>query len=285
MEWFEESHHAYWRQRFRVDRVLFHSRTEHQDLIIFENRAFGRVMALDGVIQTAERDEFVYHETLIHVPVLAHGQARSLLIIGGGDGGSAREALKHPGLERIVQVEIDPSVIELSREYLPGHSAGAFDDPRLELVFADGARWVEEASERFDVIAVDATDPVGPGAALYTQAFLHACAKRLNPRGAFVAQAGNPLDLMHDQDDELGRIGDAFADAAYFHATVPTYMGGPMMFSWGSADPAMRHAVPDPTTVPSGLRHYSPAVHAAAFALPAWFLEPALADVERGRDA
>jgi spermidine synthase len=272
MEWFEETHHPSWRQRLRIDRVLFRTETGQQDLILFENADFGRVLALDGVVQTTERDEFIYHESLIHTPVLAHGRARSLLIVGGGDGGSAREALKHPELERIVMVEIDPSVVELSKEHLPRHSAGAFDDPRLELMFADGARWVAEAEERFDVIVVDGTDPVGPGAVLYTEPFYRACRDRLTEHGVFAAQAGNPLDRLHDQADELRRLQGVFDAAAFFHASVPTYMGGPMLFAFGTRDASRLGAQIDPARVPAGLRHYTPDVHRASFALPPWFL-------------
>lgn len=274
MDWFEEEgHNASWGQRFKVDEVLFRAKTDHQDLVIFKNEGFGRVLALDGIVQTTERDEFIYHETLVHTPVLAHGRARSLLIIGGGDGGTAREALKHGSLERIVQVEIDPSVIELCREHLPAHNGGAYDNPRLEVVFGDGAAWVGNTSERFDVIVVDGTDPVGPGAALYTPAFYEACRETLTESGIFVAQGGNPLDELHEQAEEIARLRGIFEDAAFFSATIPTYMGGPMLFAFASRDPARRTAAVDPASIPSGLRHYTADVHRASFAIPPWFLE------------
>ena len=113
-----------------IDERLFDARTDHQHLLIFKNRAFGRVLALDGVIQTTEADEFIYHEMMVHVPVLAHGSVRRVLIIGGGDGASLREVLRHRAIQQVIQVEIDPSVIDLCRQYLPNHSKGAFEDPR-----------------------------------------------------------------------------------------------------------------------------------------------------------
>ena len=128
----EETLYDSYGQRFRIDEVLFESDTGHQHLLIFANERFGRVMALDGVVQTTEADEFIYHEMITHVPVLAHGAARDVLIIGGGDGGVLRECLKHSAIERVVQVEIDQSVIDMAKQWLPGHSDGAFEDPARE---------------------------------------------------------------------------------------------------------------------------------------------------------
>ncbi|HCW96057.1 MAG TPA: polyamine aminopropyltransferase, partial [Pseudomonas sp.] len=128
---FQETLYDGYGQRFRIDRVLHEARTEHQRLIIFENARMGRVMALDGVVQTAEADEFIYHEMLTHVPILAHGLARRVLIVGGGDGGILREVCKHRSVEQITMIEIDETVVQLSKALLPNHSSGAFEDPRL----------------------------------------------------------------------------------------------------------------------------------------------------------
>jgi spermidine synthase len=167
--WVEETLHRGFRIRLKADRVLFDSETEHQQLIIFENAEFGRVMMLDGVIQLATNDEFVYHEMMAHVPLFAHGRAKKALIVGGGDGGVLREALKHQRLEEVTLCEIDRSVIDLCREHFPDVSAGAYDDPRTRIVIADGTKFVAETDERFDVIMVDSTDPIGPGAVLFTR--------------------------------------------------------------------------------------------------------------------
>ena len=165
-------------QLFGVDEVFFEHRTDHQHLLIFRNSRFGRVMTLDGVLQTTERDEFIYHEMLAHTPILAHGKARRVLIVGGGDGGMLREVCRHQSVEHITQVDIDASVVEMSKQHLPKHSQGAYDDPRLELVIADGMRYVREASDTFDVIISDSTDPIGPGEVLFTQDFYAACQAR-----------------------------------------------------------------------------------------------------------
>ena len=157
--WVEEALHNSLRLRLKADRVLFDSETEQQKLIIFENAQFGRVMMLDGATQLATKDEFTYHEMMAHVPLFAHGRAKKALIVGGGDGGVLREALKHHELEQVTLCEIDSSVIDLCRQYLPEVSAGAYDDPRAKIVIADGAEFMAGMEERFDVIMVDFDRP------------------------------------------------------------------------------------------------------------------------------
>ena len=194
MDWFEERLHANWRQGIRVKEMLYRERTEVQDLVIFESHDWGRVLALDGVVQTTTGDEFCYHEMIVHVPILAHGAAREVLIIGGGDGGCLREALKHPGVARVTQVEIDAGVIELSRRWLPTLSDGAFDHPRARVVIADGARFAAECPDRFDVVIVDSTDPQGPGAVLFTTPFYRDVRTLLSPGGDHGHPVRQPLD-------------------------------------------------------------------------------------------
>src|SRR5690625_5223237 len=169
--WAVETLHGNYLQGLRIDRMLYDSETALQRIRIFENMTFGHVLTLDNIVQTTTGDEFIYHEMLAHVPILAHGEVRGVLIIGGGDGGMAREVLRHPSVEHVTMVEIDRGVVDLSREYLPMISDGVFDDPRLELVIADGARFVAETEHRFDVAIIDSTDPVGAGEALFTEGF------------------------------------------------------------------------------------------------------------------
>ncbi|MEM6624909.1 MAG: polyamine aminopropyltransferase, partial [Pseudomonadota bacterium] len=169
--WNVEQLHEWYGQVIREDQVHYDSNTEHQRLRVIENARFGRVLTLDGIVQTTEGDEFIYHEMLTHVPVLAHGAAKAVLIIGGGDGGMAREVLRHQSVESLTQVEIDAGVVEFSKTYLPSLSAGAFDDPRLNLVIADGAAFMAEDTSTYDVIIIDSTDPIGPGAVLFTREF------------------------------------------------------------------------------------------------------------------
>jgi len=273
MAWFEETYHPRWRQRIAIERVVHQARTEYQDLMVFDSVDFGRVLVLDGVLQTTERDEFVYHEMLAHVPLMAHGAARDVLIIGGGDGGTLEEVLKHPGVERALMVELDPGVVEACRHYLRGIAKGAFEDPRTELLFADGVEYVRETTARFDVIIVDSTDPVGPGEVLFGEAFYAACRRCLRPGGVLVNQSGNAFGEEHHVRAAQHRLRRQFAAADYYLAAPPTYFGGPFTFGLATDDASRLGLGPEPLAarpLPSGLRYYSPAMHAAAFVHPPW---------------
>jgi spermidine synthase len=272
-EWYEEAYHPHWRQRFEVRSYVYRGRTELQEALIFESPLFGRVLVLDGIVQTTERDEFIYHEMITHVALMAHGAVRDVLIIGGGDGGTLEEVLKHQSVARATMVELDPGVVELARAYLPGIHQGAFDDPRTELIFGDGVRFVADTTQLFDVIIVDSTDPFGPGEALFTQAFYLDCRARLRPGGIVVAQSGNPFMERERLRACLARLGKVFRDTSFILTSVPAYLGGPFVFAWGSDDPAKGSLSPAELTarpLPQGLRCYTPAVHAAAFVHPSW---------------
>lgn len=274
--WYETLH-ANFGQYFSVEQVLFREQTEHQDLVIFENPVLGRVMALDGVVQTTERDEFIYHEMMTHVPLLAHGNARKVLIIGGGDGAMLREVCRHQGVEQITMVEIDAGVVEFCRQYLPNHNAGAYDDPRFKLVIADGVDFVSHSDEKFDVIISDCTDPIGPGESLFTSAFYEGCARSLNEGGIFVAQNGVCFLQQDEAVNSHSKLSQYFNDVSFYQTAIPTYYGGIMTFAWASQNPALRQL--DSATLQqrfhqSGLdcRYYNPAIHAGSFALPQYLL-------------
>jgi spermidine synthase len=275
MEWFDERLHRDWRQGIRIREVVFEERTEHQELLIFDSYQWGRVLALDGVVQTTTGDEFCYHEMIVHVPIMAHGAAREVLVIGGGDGGCLREALKHPGVERVTQVEIDQGVIELCRKWLPSISDGAFDHPKARVVIADGARFAAESEERFDVVVVDSTDPQGPGAVLFTERFYRDARRLLRPGGIMATQCGNP-SIRPDElvDTQAAQRAAGFALVDYYLPVVPTYVGGAMALGFATADePAARRVTAEELRargVPAGLRYYTPEIHLASFAHPAW---------------
>ena len=275
MTWFDEQLHGAHRQGLKVDAVLYDSETEHQRLQVFQNPQFGRFLTLDGVVQTTEGDEFIYHEMMAHTPIIAHGNARRVLIIGGGDGGMAREVLRHNAVEHVTMVEIDAGVVEFSKEYLPTLSAGAFDDPRLSLVIADGAEFVKTSEDQFDVIIVDSTDPIGPGEVLFTDTFYGRAKRLLNDGGIIVTQNGVPFMQGEELTNTMRAFRALFADATCYLATVPTYAGGPMAFGWGTDGDARatplevlegRFAASGVT----GLRYYTPEVGQAAFALPGY---------------
>jgi len=277
-DWFQELLYPHVRQSFEITKVLFRERTEHQDLIIFETPVYGRVLALDSIIQVTERDEFVYHEMMTHLPILAHGRAKRVLIIGGGDGGILREALRHKSVERVTMVEIDRSVVDMCLKHMPSIPRNAFKDRRTNLVIADGARFVAETAERFDVVIVDSTDPVGPGEVLFTERFYRDCHRVLTPGGVLVNQNGVPFMQADEVTMTQRRRRRSFKDVGFYVAAVPSYYGGLMTLGWASDDPKLRR-VPAATIArrlaASGVgrtKYYTPAIHAGAFALPAFVL-------------
>ncbi len=273
--WFRETLHASWQQTFRMGEILFREQTELQDLVIFENESFGRVMALDGVIQLTQRDEFIYHEMIAHVPLFGHGAAKEALIIGGGDGGTLRECLRHQALDRVTMVEIDGAVVEMSKKYLPTLSDGAFDDPRTNLVIADGIAFVKETTDRFDVIIVDSTDPMGPAEGLFTADFYADCKRCLTPGGILVVQAGVPFVQPEELTKVQRNLANSFDTATFYAITVPTYVGGHMCLGWASDDGARRLPPVEDLSrrvreAALTFRYYAPDVHLGAFALPAF---------------
>ncbi|MGZ4208752.1 MAG: polyamine aminopropyltransferase [Actinomycetota bacterium] len=210
---------------------LVSERSAFQQVDIYENATFGRLLMLDGLTQTTERDEFIYHEMLVHVPLVTLEAPRNVLVIGGGDGGTLRRVLEHPSVERAVMVEIDRRVTDLCREWMPQIAGDAFDDPRAEVLFADGISYVSDGGELFDAILIDSSDPVGPGEGLFTTDFYRAAAGRLTPGGVLCAQAGSP----GFQQDELHRTyehaASAFSDVRVYVGFVPTYPGGMWSFT------------------------------------------------------
>lgn len=271
--WLEESPLEPAGQRLRVRRTIHRAPSRYQDIWIFENEAFGRVLALDGLVQVSEQDEFIYHEMMAHVPMFAHGGARHVLIVGGGDGGVLREVLKHASVQRAVMVEIDREVIDLCRAHLPSVSAGAFSDPRAEVIVADGLEFLRRTQDTFDVILVDAPDPVGSGRTLFSTAFLAACRARLRPGGILVAQGGVGFLQAKQIRRTAFRLRELLGDVAAYTASVPSYYGGAMVFVW-AAETAHKRLVPEDMLAArfagAGVktRCYTPALHAAAFVLP-----------------
>lgn len=261
-----------YRQSFRINQVLSRSKSAFQNIEIFETDYFGRILVLDGVIQTTERDEFVYHEMLVHVPVLAHGAVRDVLIIGGGDGGVLREVLRHP-VASAVMVEIDGDVVDLCKAHLPSLSDGAFDNPRAELIIGDGFGYAAETDRQFDVIIVDSTDPFGPGEILFSDDFYKNCRRILRPGGIMVTQNGVPFFQGSEVATTARRMRPFFDDVAFYGAVVPTYIGGFMTLAWASDNAAMRDVSELEIAARAkaiGLtgRYWSPAMYRACFSLP-----------------
>lgn len=270
--WFEEKLYASVRQTYEITRVLYRDKTEHQDLVIFETPVYGRVLALDNVVQVTEKDEYVYHEMMTHMPILAHGRVRRVLIIGGGDGGILREALRHK-VECVTMVEIDRAVVDMCLKYMPTIPGRAFADKRTQLVIADGARFVAETDDKFDVIVVDSTDPIGPGEVLFTESFYRHCRRCLTEDGILVNQNGVPFLQGGEVTMTYRRRKKFFKDAGFTVAAVPSYYGGLMALGWAT-DNAKARAVPiaklrkRAKAARLKTRYYTPEIHVAAFALP-----------------
>ncbi len=272
-KWMHEHLHTGFSTTYRLEETIYDSNTPHQRLVVGRTEAFGNVVWLDGVTQVTERDEFCYHEMLAHVPILAHGEANKVLIIGGGDGGMAEEVLKHPTIEKLVMVEIDAGVIDFARAHLSSINKWCFDDPRFDLVIADGKDFAARSKDRFDVIIVDSTDPVGPGEVLFTRSFYTDCKRLLKDGGVLVTQNGVPWFQADELHNTMFNFAGLFADAGCYLTVVPTYAGGFMALGWGTDDKTLRDL--DEGTLQArfeaadlGCRYYNPAAHKAAFALP-----------------
>ncbi|WP_287990765.1 polyamine aminopropyltransferase [Acidiphilium sp.] len=274
--WVNETLYPFWGQRFGVTRELARTKSDFQDIAIFESEFHGRVMMLDGIVQITEGDEFVYQEMLTHVPLLAHGAARSVLIIGAGDGGVLRRVLMHKGVERAVMVEIDGEVIRLAKEFLPKIAGEAWDDPRAEVIVGDGIDYVKKAPDAsFDVIIVDSTDPIGVGEVLFTDDFYANCARILTARGLVVNQCGVPFMQADELRETSARRRKFFPHVTAYVAAVPTYVGGLMTLGWAGKDPELTRlpaatirARAEAAGILGTTEYWSPEMHAASFVLP-----------------
>lgn len=267
------------RMTFKAERVLYEMQTEHQHLVLFENKHFGKILMLDGATQVTTADEFIYHEMMTHVPILAHGKARDVLIVGGGDCGIAEEALKHKSIARLTQVEIDPSVVEFSKEHFPEFTAPVFSDKRFDLVIDDGMKFVATTDRRFDVIIVDSTDPQGPGEVLFSPEFYAGCKRCMAPGGVMVTQNGVPFYQPEELTKGISKFRKLWADGYCYVAAIPTYVGGHMAMGWATDDTVLRR---HPTETIArryddagrfSTRYWTPEIHTAAFALPRFIAE------------
>lgn len=279
--WVNETLYEGWGQHFLVERELARVKSAFQEIVVFESRTHGRVMVLDGVIQITERDEFAYQEMLTHVPILAHGAARHVLIIGAGDGGVLRRVLLHPQVARATMVEIDGEVIRLSKKLLPAIGGEAWQDPRSEIIVGDGIEFVRQApAGQFDVIIVDSTDPIGVGEVLFTDEFYANCARILGDRGIVVNQSGVPFMQSQELLETSKRRANFFRHVTAYLVAVPTYVGGFMALGWAGKDPAMTNLPASEIRTRAGAagllgrtRYWTPEIHVSAFNLPPYIAE------------
>jgi spermidine synthase len=249
---------------FRAKRRLLFEKTPFQRIEIYETASHGRVLLLDGLVQTTEEDEFFYHEMLVHPAMMSHPRPRDVLIIGGGDGGALREVLRHR-VRSAVLVEIDARVIEVCRKHFPGLAA-SFGDRRAEIVVDDGNRFIRETDRRFDVILVDSSDPVGPSAVLHRKAFFAELKRCLRPGGIIAAQAGAPLFHLEHLRKKRFFLKKLFSFALYYLGPVPTYPGGLWCYVFLSDRVDPRKSLRK--NIPRKLKYYNSDVHRVAFSLP-----------------
>jgi spermidine synthase len=262
------------RMSYRADKLIYEMRTAHQQLVLFEHPFFGKMLMLDGATQITTRDEFIYQEMMAHVPLFAHGNAREVLIVGGGDCAIAKEVLKHKTVRHLAQVEIDAAVVAFAKKHFPEIAKPVLADRRFESIIADGMRYIAATERRFDVIIVDSTDPQGPGKVLFSRKFYAACKRCLNAGGVLVTQNGVPMFQPRELASSIGKFRNLFADSTCYLAAIPTYIGGHMAMGWASDNTRLRLtsakmlAARHRKAGGFATRYWTPDVHVAAFALP-----------------
>ena len=278
--WFSESEVLWPGQKFSLkvhsEGVLYHKRSKFQEILVFKSENYGTVLVLDGVIQLTERDEFAYQEMIVHLPLFAHPNPKRVLIVGGGDGGVLREAVRHPEVERIDMCEIDADVVSVSKQFFSETMATAFTDPRLTLIHDDAAVFLREPSRvgAYDVIIVDSSDPVGPAESLFQPAFYESMRAALAP-GGIVCTQGECIWLhLPLISSVITACGAIFPTVEYAYTTIPTYPSGQIGFVICSLD-NREGAARLPARLPApamdaALKYYTPQLHSAAFVLPAF---------------
>lgn len=284
--WFSEHHTPNVKLSIRVDRQLYAGQSEFQRIDVFESPEFGRFLTLDGYMMLTEKDEFIYHEMIVHVPMAVHPNIKKVLVIGAGDGGVIRELTRYKHIEHIDMVEIDPGVVEVCRAYLPKTAGSWLDDPRVHIHYEDGLKFVRTCEDAYDLIIVDSTDPFGPGEGLFTREFYGNCYKSLHEDGIMVNQHESPF---YDEDAIAcqrahKRIVESFPISRVYQAHIPTYPSGHWLFGFASKK---YHPLKDLDEVRwngYGLscKYYTTTLHKGAFYIPA-YVEELLKDVESER--
>lgn len=272
--WLTEEETENLRLSLRISDVLLNERTPYQDLLVVRTQEYGNVMVLDGAIQLTERDEFCYHEMMVHVPLCAHPRPERVLIVGGGDGGCLREVLRHPNVAKATLIDIDEQVIEAARRFFPSVSV-AMDDPRAEILSMDALDYVKDHRNEFDLVVVDSTDPVDFAVGLFESAFYEDVRRALKEEGMVTAQTESPFSDTAVVKNAFEAMKKVFLKAFLYVGFVPTYPTGFWTYTIGSK----AHDPRKPLRVaPEGTRYYSSEVHAAAFALPP-FLRQLIGDL------
>ncbi len=269
-----EFHQDKYLQGWALDEVLFSGESSFQKVDVVKTKYMGNMLLNDELVMTSDRDEFSYHEMMAHVPLFTHPKPERILIIGGGDGGTAREVLKHPSVKECVMVEIDDMVVKASRDFIPSTSC-ELDNPRLKLIIDDGVKYVKETEKHFDVILIDSTDPIGPGAPLFGDEFYQNVKKLLNPKGVVVAQGECAWIAPKAQEGLLNIIRKNFSVVGLYNYTNITYPGGTWSFTWASEDlnPRSDFKAERVDELNLELRYYNKNLHTACFSLPQFYYD------------
>lgn len=269
-EWITDVYENNYGLTVKVTQQLFHEKSRFQTIDVYDSEKFGRMLVIDGSIMTTERDEFIYHEMMAHVPLCAHPAPVDVLVVGGGDGGTVREVLKHQTVRRIVLCELDPMVIDAARTHLPSLS-GSLDDPRVNIVISDGSDFIRDTRQTFDAILIDSTDPTGPGQVLFTKTFYQDARKILKKGGVLAAQTESiffdPPVLL----EIYGNLRSAFAGVESYVAPVFTYLGG--LWSWALCRTDRERFFSDTRVedLGSSTRYYDRETSTRCFSLPGFF--------------
>ncbi|MDY6879987.1 MAG: polyamine aminopropyltransferase [Desulfatiglans sp.] len=258
--------------RYRPKEILQDLKTNFQHLMLVDTFQYGKMLILDGIVQTTEKDEFIYHEMMAHVPLFSHPNPRKVLIIGGGDGGVLREVLKHESVEEATLVEIDAKVIDFCKSHLPTISNGAFDDKRATIINADGGEFVKKTNNSYDIVIVDSPDPIGPAQVLFSAEFYQDIHRIMKPDGIMVRQTGS-TQMQRDEQEQAYRIlKNIFQYNAFYLYSVPTYIGGffSSLFSSDSIDPiGKKHENKSKEDlIKFQTKYYNEKIHSGAFDLP-----------------
>jgi len=267
--WYDETLDDHTRLGLRVKETLFSGRSSHQEIEVIDTVGFGRVLIIDKVFMTSEYDEFLYHEMLAQPALNTAPNIARVLVIGGGDGGTVREVLRHPDVKECVMVEIDEMVVNVSKEYLPGIGT-AWNDPRLDLRFIDGHEYVKQSTdEKYDVILLDGTDPIGPGAVLFDESFYACCKRMLTPEGVMALQSESPLLMMGLFVETQHRLRSLFSEVHPYLGPVPLYGTGIWSWTWCSDTGEPLRAIRErQEAIVEGSKAYNEELHQAVFALP-----------------
>ncbi len=256
---------------FKIKEKLFESQSSYQRIEIYETEGFGKLLVLEGTVQLVEQGEESYHEPLVHPVMLAHPNPRKVLIIGGGDGGTLREVLKHKTVEKAIMVEIDEMVVEISKIYL-GIDRGAFDDPRAEVVIGDGVEYIKRAKEKFDVIIIDSTDPVGPAKQLFSEEFYRHAYEVLNSEGILITQSGSVYLFTNELLDAYSAMKSVFDRVYYFSFPVIGY-ASPWSFLVGIKGSIDFEKIDVNRAKELELVYYDPERHETLFQMPKYVRE------------